>query len=412
MAQSSTLDRDEHHGAVPRQRDAGGSSARKKKRKRGAPLWAKLTVTFGAVLMMVAGGALIGLRTVIGDLEGSIQVAEPGILEAEPGAPAEPAGRALDGAFNVLLLGIDTRKGQDLNDARSDTIMVLHVNAAHDQAYLMSLPRDLLVEIPEFKKAKYPGDSEDLINAAFFHGAQHGGGWSGGLELAAKTVGKLTGLKFQSAAVIDFGGFRTVIDALGSVYMCVEADTKSIHTFVVNGTPTYVPKMSDGAEAANYASRTGNKQYVHKKGCREMAGWEALDFARQRYTVADGAGDYGRQRHQQQLIKAMAKKAGSAGVLADFGKVRELIQAAGKSMLLSLPAGMDVTDFLFTMKDLASADLVLLKTNAGYYKSVIVNGDYKGERLDKTTEEMFRAAKSDKLGNFVLINPQVVNNEK
>jgi hypothetical protein len=70
------------------------------------------------------------------------------------------------------------------------------------------------------------------------------------------------------------------------------------------------------------------------------------------------------------------------------------------------------TSTLGREKDLATADLVLLKTNAGTYESIIVNGEYRGEGLDTQTKDMFRAARNDKLGNYVLLHPQVVNNEK
>ncbi len=378
--------------------DKGKGRKKARGRKRGAPLWAKLTLTLGALLMMISGGALVGVRSLIGSLEGSIEVAEN-----DPGAggDAAPAGKAFEGAFDVLLLGLDTRATQKASDARSDTILIMHVSQNHDQAYLMSVPRDVNI----------PG-SNQRINGAFTNGLGSEGDWRGGLRSAQTAITRLTDITFEASAVIDFGGFKKVIDALGTVPMCVEADTESIHHYMVGGKPTYVSSAGASDKTANaYEQRTGNRRYLHKKGCREMAGWEALDYARQRY-LPDGSGDYGRQRHQQQLIKAMAKKAGSAGVLSDFGKVNQLIAAVGKSMLLSLPKGMGVTDFLFTMKDLASADLVLLKANGGTYASVIQNGQYQGENLDETTRDMFRAAKSDKLANYVLLNPQVVNNEK
>ncbi|WP_144123285.1 LCP family protein [Catellatospora sichuanensis] len=407
---TSTLDRDEQQGQVPRQRprrgadtDPPGTESRKRKKKRGAPLSAKLAITFGALLMMVSGAALIGVKTVVGNLEGNIQVSgSDELVDPEASAePAEPTGKEFAGAFNILLLGIDTRVGQKASDARSDTILILHVSQNHDQAYLMSVPRDVNI----------PG-SQQKINGAFTNGLGANGDWRGGLKSAAKSISKLTGgMVFQAAAVIDFGGFKTFIEALGTVPMCVEAPTESIHHFVVKGKPTYVGGIADDHEADSYARRTGRPRVLHKPGCRNMRGWEALDYARQRY-LPDGSGDYGRQRHQQQLIKAMAKKAGSAGVLTDFGKVNKLIAAVGKSLLLSLPKGMGVTDFMFTMKDMAGADLVLLKTNAGTYKSIMVNGKYQGEGLDDATRDMFRAAKNDKLGNYVLLHPEVVNNEK
>ncbi|MEV0456117.1 LCP family protein [Catellatospora methionotrophica] len=406
---TSTLGRDEQRGSVPRQRPKRGgdpeppSTTAKRKKKRGTPLSAKLAITFGALLMMVSGGAIIGVKTIVGNLEGQIQVDQSeSLVDPEASAaPAAPAGKAFEGAFNILLLGIDTRASQKANDARSDTILILHVSKNHDQAYLMSVPRDVNI----------PG-SQQKINGAFTNGLGSNGDWKGGLQSAAKSISKLVGgMTFQAAAVIDFGGFKTFIDALGTVPMCVEAPTKSIHNYMVKGKPKYIGGIADDHAAENYARRSGNPRFVHKTGCREMQGWEALDYARQRY-LPDNSGDYGRQRHQQQLIKAMAKKAGSAGVLTDFGKVNELIKAVGKSMLLSLPKGMGVTDFLFTMKDMAGADLVLLKTNAGTYKSIIVNGKYQGEDLGEDTRDMFRAAKNDKLGNYVLLHPEVVNNEK
>ncbi|GAA2350870.1 hypothetical protein Cme02nite_24010 [Catellatospora methionotrophica] len=405
-----TLNKNEQRGSVPRQRARKGNDADQPsagtgrgKKKRGTPLSAKLAITFGALLMMISGGAIIGVKTIVGNIEGNIQVSESGdLVDPETSAaPAAPAGKAFEGAFNILLLGIDTRAGQDATNARSDTILILHVSQNHDQAYLMSVPRDVNI----------PG-SQQKINGAFTNGLGSNGDWKGGLKSAAKSISKLAGgMTFQAAAVIDFGGFKTFIDALGTVPMCVEAPTKSIHNYMVKGKPKYIGGIADEHEADSYARRSGNPRFLHKPGCREMAGWEALDYARQRY-LPDGSGDYGRQRHQQQLIKAMAKKAGSAGVLTDFGKVNELISAVGKSMLLSLPKGMGVTDFLFTMKDMAGADLVLLKTNAGTYKSIIVNGKYQGEGLGEDTKDMFRAAKNDKLGNFVLLHPEVVNNEK
>ena len=90
-----------------------------------------------------------------------------------------------------------------------------------------------------------------------------------------------------------------------------------------------------------------------------MEGWEALDYARQRYGLNNG--DYDRQRHQQQLIKAIAKKASSSGVLTNPIKVNSLIKAAGKAFVLDT-GGVPVADFIFTLKGVAANDLVLLRT--------------------------------------------------
>ncbi|MDI1461741.1 LCP family protein [Catellatospora sp. KI3] len=367
-------------------------SGKKKKRER-SPLWAKLTLTFGALLMMVAGGAIVGVKTFVGKLEDSVQVVN--VLD-EAGKDTGPEGDALTGAIDLLLLGIDVRATQERNNARADTILLLHIPASHDQAYLMSIPRDSMVEIPANSKTRYNGGT-DRINAAFYFGAQNGGGWEGGMALTAKTVTKLTGIQFDGAAVIDFGGFSKIINALGTVNICVESDSESLHYYHVNGKVTYVNEQK--------AHSQGLKAYVHKKGCREMQGWEALDYSRIRKSLDDG--DYGRQRHQQQLIKAMAKKAASSGVLTDVNKITALTSAVGSSLILDTK-GRPLIDFLFSLKDLASADLVLLKTNAGWFNSTGSGG----EALNEGTMQMFNAAKTDTLGQFTLLNPEFVNNEK
>jgi LCP family protein required for cell wall assembly len=366
----------------------------KKKSKRAAPLWAKLTLTFGALLMMVAGGAIVGVKSFEGQLTDNVAVVD--VLGDAGKADTGPKGSDLKGPIDMLLLGIDVRATQEKNNARADTVLLLHIPATHDQAYLMSIPRDTQVDIPANPKTRYNGGT-DKINAAFYFGAQNGGGWAGGLGLTAKTVTKLTGITFDGAAVIDFGGFKKIIEALGTVNVCVEEDAESLHYYYVKGKITYVNEHK--------AASQGLKPYIHKKGCKEKPGWEALDYSRIRKSLDDG--DYGRQRHQQQLIKAMAKKAGSSGVLTDLGKINALMKAVGESMILDTH-GVPLIDFMFSLKDLAGADLVLLKTNAGWYNS----SGSGGEALSSSTMQMFRAAKNDTLGQFTLLNPEFVNREK
>ncbi|WP_155372739.1 LCP family protein [Catellatospora vulcania] len=381
-----------------RRRSASTQAAPSAARRRRAPLWSKLAVTVGALLMMVSGGSLIAVKSFADTLRDSVKLAEPGVL-AGPSEQAAPGATALKGAFDILLLGIDTRPGQKASDARSDTIIIVHVSGTHREAYMMSVPRDLRVNVP--------GHGYTKVTGAFTAGVGPKGDWAGGLKVASKTISTLTGITFEAAAVVDFSGFNKVIKALGSVRMCVEADTKSIHHFFVNGKPRYVGGMQDAKEADAYSARTGNRRFVHKKGCRNMQDWEALDFARQRY-LPDNSTDYGRQRHQQQLIQAMVAKATSAGVLTDVGKVNNLIRAAGESMLLSLPRGMDVIDFFFAMQDIAAADLLSLKTNSGWFNGFEIDGE-SFEDLNDRSKLMFKAASVDKLGEFVLMNPDFVN---
>jgi LCP family protein required for cell wall assembly len=361
------------------------------KAARRGPVWARISVAIGAVFIVLAGTAAFGVQTVVSSLEDHINVVD-GLGDGgtqQHGLDGEP----LDGPINLLLLGVDVRPDWDRNETRADTILLLHVPKSHDQAYLMSIPRDTQVKIPANPETNYRG-GRDRINSAFLHGAMNGGGWKGGLGLQARTVSDLTGIDFNGAAVIDFSGFSNVIDTLGSVRICIEADTESLHYYHVSGKVTYVNEH----EAAD----RGLKPYVHLKGCRDMPGWEALDYSRIRKSLDDS--DYGRQRHQQQLIKAMATKAGDVGMLTDIGKLQSLLSAVGKSMLLDTD-GVPLIDFLFSMKEVSGADLVLLKANAGEFNTAADMS----ELLTDETLAMFTAAKEDRLSQFVFDHPHMVN---
>jgi LCP family protein required for cell wall assembly len=361
--------------------------------RRKDPLWARLTVVLGALLMIGSGAAVVGSKWFISSATSNI--VQRNLLDDTVKTQAE-GGKSLDGPIDMLLMGVDARARWAVDELHADTIIVLHIPASHDQAYLVSIPRDTRVDVPAFARSRYSGGVAKATEA-FYWGAQNGGGWEGGAQLLAKTLKNATGISFDGAAIIDFNGFKGVIDALGSVRMCVDHKVTSKHMYLVDGKPMY---KAD-------ARRLGRLQnpVVHKVGCREMQGWEALDYARQRYGLPNG--DYDRQRHQQQLIKAMAKKASSSGVLTDLNKVNKLIKAAGKAFVLDT-GGTPVADYLFTMKGIAANDLVLLRTNNGTFAS-----DGTGrERLTDESRQMFTALKNDRLAEYVIEHPDVIAREK
>ncbi|MBB5872613.1 LCP family protein required for cell wall assembly [Allocatelliglobosispora scoriae] len=379
-------------------RPEGAKGKKKRKSKVRSPLWAKLLTIFGAITLVAGFGGVVMAKSYIGQLTDSIETGQ--VLDADSLKNDAPdAASALKGPIDLLLLGLDTREGWAPNTSRADTIIVLHIPASHDQAYLMSIPRDAYMDIPSYTKAGWHG-GKDKANAAFFLGSQKNQGWKGGAALTASMVNKATGLKFNGVVVIDFNGFKRIIDALGTVYMCVDHETVSDHYIVENGKPVYAKGKPTGVFYKN--------SYKHKVGCRDMPGWEALDFSRQRKGGANG--DYDRQRHQQQLIKAMAKKASSAGIISNPAKVGALISAAGSALKMDT-GNVAVDDFIFALKSIAGADLLMLKSNGGTYNSADVNG-MSAEMLSGNTLEMFEAAKNDQLGQFILAHPEFLNREK
>jgi LCP family protein required for cell wall assembly len=385
---NASLDRD----ALRAPRRTGPPPAPPAPPKRTDPLWARLVVVFGAVLMMASGAGIVGSKWLISSATSA--VTQQDLLGGTKKSAAE-GGNNLDGPIDLLLMGVDARKRWSVDDLHADTIIVLHIPASHDQAYLVSIPRDTEVQVPAFAKSRYPGGVAKATEA-FYHGAQNGGGWQGGAQLMAQTLKNATGISFDGAAIIDFSGFRGVIDALNGVNMCVDQRVKSHHMAYVDGEATWLSE----------ARKTGRMKPIwHEKGCKDMEGWEALDYARQRYGLTNG--DYDRQRHQQQLIKAIAKKASGSGVLTNPIKVNSLIKSAGKAFVLDT-GGVPVADFIFTLKGVAANDLVLLRTNNGTFA-----GNGKGrETLTEESRAMFSAVRQDKLANFILDNPAVVAKEK
>lgn len=202
---------------------------------------------------------------------------------AEPTDPADPnAGRAL----NILLIGSDTREGaNDVDGAgesgttsgmRSDTTMLAHVSADRTRMEIVSIPRDTLVDIPACPQPD--GTSTRPQADVMFNSAFQTGGRTGAIEYAAActilTVEQLTGLYVDDFVVVDFTGFKSVVDALG-------------------GIPMYIPEDVDDNLAGLQI----------QQGCRLLDGEQALGLARARKSLGDGS-DISRIGRQQELVFA------------------------------------------------------------------------------------------------------------
>ncbi|MEN3613106.1 LCP family protein [Plantactinospora sp. ZYX-F-223] len=363
-------------------------------------MWARLCTIFGAVLVLLSGGVLVGLEAVFSRVEGAVTEED---LFGDSAAGAPPAERKSDikGPLNILLVGIDPRKPE--TPPLADSIMVLHVNETLDSAYLFSLPRDLLVDIPRFAKADFSGDRTKL-NAAMSYGSRVPGeklpSAAQGFELLSLTVSKVTGIKrFDAGAIINFGGFLKIVDAMGGVTMYIDQNVKSEH------------RRPDGTHRAHKPVGEGyvGPQAQYKKGTRHLEGWQALDYVRQRYPqngVTDG--DYGRQRHQQQFVRAMADQALSKDVVTNPVKLDRVIRAAGKSLIFS-GRGHKLLDFGFALRNLRSDSIQMIKLPGG---GVSVGGDYQGEKFQPIAQEFFAALKAGTVDSFVINNPELLNKVK
>ncbi len=352
--------------------------------KRKSPLWAKLLIGFGVAVLAVSLGAYATVNLVLHKIDTSVDQEQ--LLPTA--AAVAPEGRTIDGAMNILLLGTDERPG--LPGIRSDSIIILHVNKNHDGLYLLSIPRDTLATIPPYPKTNYKG-GRGKINSAFEYGSRNGVGRSGGFELLATTVSNLTGIRFNGAAIINFAGFTSIVEALGGVYMCVDEETMS-WDHDTNGKEWFKPA----------------KRMVYHVGCQDLLPWQALDYVRQREFLRDG--DYGRQRHQQQFIKAVAKAAISKG-MTNPTKLGKLLEAAGQALTVDLQ-GIDLKDWVFTIKGLPIDNMVMLRTNGGNFAKVACPDGLDCEQLTAESLKMFEAAKNDTLEGFVKSHPTWIAGDK
>jgi LCP family protein required for cell wall assembly len=200
--------------------------------------------------------------------------------------PERPTTGTAAEAVNVLLLGTDRRSevattGEAARAAawvpgaqRSDAMMLIHISADRDQVTAVSLPRDSWVDVPGYGMAK--------INAAFSFG---------GPSLAIQTVERLTDVRIDHIAVVDWEGFRELTDAVG-------------------GVPVQVPHtVYDSARDITWTA-----------GEHLLNGQEALDYVGQRYGLPGG--DLDRVRRQQAVLATLAEESleerNSPSLVLDF----------------------------------------------------------------------------------------------
>jgi LCP family protein required for cell wall assembly len=203
--------------------------------------------------------------------------------------------------LNILLLGSDTREGLGNSSiggetpGLSDTTILLHLSADRERAYGVSLPRDAMVERPECvtEDGEVDPGGLSMFNAAYA---------AGGPACTQRTVEELTGIHIDHFVVVDFAGFKRMVDALGGVEVCV-------------------PQEVD--------DDIGN---IHlPAGTYEVSGKQALDYVRVRHAISNN-GDIGRMKRQQAFLASMANKAISAGTLANPVKLYNFLDAATESL--------------------------------------------------------------------------------
>lgn len=194
-------------------------------------------------------------------------------ISARAATPAPPALGKLDRTLNVLLLGSDQRPGEPV--WRTDVIMIAFLDAENGRAAILSLPRDLYVNIPT--------RGWDRINIADFWGeyTKYPGGGPG---LIAQVIADNFGVRIDKYARVNFDGFTKIVDTLGGIDVNVPCALED--------------------DFIDASSPTGFRHFAVNAGLQRMNGATALMFARQRHNT----GDVSRAQRQQRVLFALRDK--------------------------------------------------------------------------------------------------------
>jgi LCP family protein required for cell wall assembly len=210
-----------------------------------------------------------------------------------------------DGRVNILVAGNSADDAGHDGATLTDSIMVLSVNTRNNTALMLSIPRDLWVDIP--------GNGHAKINEAYA---------DGGMDLLQEVVEENLGLTIDYHTLVNYAAFHDLVDAVGGITITIKSpDPRGLYDPSIDW-KTHGPlvKLSNGTHTLN--------------------GQQALDLARAR---GDAYGSYGftqadfdRTDHQREMLLAIKDKASSASVIANPFKVSALVDAVGKNVKTNL----------------------------------------------------------------------------
>lgn len=248
-----------------------------------------VAATLSAVAAVVAG---IGFFVVYHQLSGNITKVAVGHLSDK---------QTVYGPLNILVLGSQTRLGQrgnfgytaDPAVSNSDNLLLIHLDATHTHATVLSIPRDTFVYQPACKERSYVGSgtwpAQPYPPGAIIDGALN----IGGPTCAVQTVEALTGIQLDHFVEFNFNSFRTMVGQLGGVQVCVPPGP-GYHDREAN------LNLAPGLHWVNYG--------------------QALAYVRARHSLGgpDAGGDLPRIELQQAFISSVVQQVNQRGVLSDL----------------------------------------------------------------------------------------------
>ena len=330
---------------LPRRRQQRAASGPSPVRHGALPRRRALTAA-AKILAAVIAVALVSVGSVaayaVWDVAHSVK---SGVhLSTLPGQEAQGSKdlSAIKGGVNLLLAGTDTRSGlggaynsaaeqaSSTGAGNNDVTMLLHIAQDHKSMMVVSIPRDLMVTIPDCPSpdgsGTVAGSPSDQFNTTLSRG---------GLGCVVLTVEKLTGVNIPFGAVINFNGVSAMSNAIGGVTVCLATPVTDAYT----NPPLNLPA-----------------------GQNTLVGDQALSFLRSRHGVGDGS-DLGRISNQQVFLSALARKVVSGGVLSNpvqlYGLAKAAVQNITPSDTLTNPS--TLVQIALALKDTGLQHMVFLQ---------------------------------------------------
>jgi LCP family protein required for cell wall assembly len=310
----------------------------------------------GTLLLTACGGWAVYLNSKIAD------VPRVELDLDENRRPKKVGGEAAE-AMNILLAGADAGGGPSIAEAvesgewppyshRSDTIMILHVTADREKAYLVSVPRDTWTEIEGIGMSK--------INAAFA---------LGGPSLYVQTLEEFTGLRMDHLAIIDWNGFKDLTTALG-------------------GIPVYIPEdVYDPSQDVQWEA-----------GKQDLEGKRALQYVRMRYGLENG--DFDRIKRQQNFLRQTLRKLLSNGTTSNPIRLTNAVEAITKYLTVDSEfSNSEIRSLALSLRSLDDEDVTFLTIPRKRYDTI--EGQSVVIHDEKQTEDLFEAVANDNISDYI-----------
>ncbi|MFF9338011.1 LCP family protein, partial [Streptomyces albogriseolus] len=263
-----------------------------------------------------------------------------------------------------LLIGSDSRAGagngaygKDSGTERSDTTILLHLSADRRSATAVSLPRDLMVDVPACRRRD--GSRGEPMFAMFNYAFQ-----TGGSACTVRTVEKLTGVRVDHHVVVDFSGFKDMVDAVDGVEVCLDE-----------------PIDDKAAKLRLPAGRV------------TLDGEQALGYVRARKSLGNGS-DTDRMDRQQRFLSALVTKVRGNDVLLNPVKLYPVLDAATSSLTTdpALASLHGLYDLVRGLRDIPASRVRFLTVPREAY----VHNANRDQLVQPAAEDLFRRLRTDK----------------